>query len=252
MHSTKLPSLQRNLHWLSVFLLVVLFGSGIWLTRPVSVPAFAELPTIAAKKLAFFNYLSPYIETANLEVAAHRNSASSLYRASSEDSLNWFQRFEANKLASLYLPDDLRSELDWTAQLAEVIKRAGQVPTALALAQAAKESGWGSSRFARLGYNFFGQHCFDHGCGFTPKRRAAGRRNEVAKFTSPNDAVRAYIHNLNTHPRYNSLRTVRWQLTSEGSTPKATQLAAGLEAYSERGQLYVDEIVALIKANNLE
>ncbi|MFT7652363.1 MAG: Bax protein [Limisphaerales bacterium] len=252
MHTTNLPLLKRNLHVIAVFLMVVLFGSGIWLTQPVSVPAFAELPTIAEKKQAFFSYLTPYVETVNLEVSTHRSLAENLYKTSSSGSLNWFQRFQANRLASLYLPDEFRSEHNWPAQLTEVTKRAGQIPTGLALAQAAKESGWGSSRFARLGYNFFGQHCFNRGCGFTPKRRATGLRNEVAKFASPKDAVRAYIHNLNTHPRYDRFRAIRWQLTSNGDRPKAKQLAAGLVAYSERGQPYVDEIVALIKTNKLD
>ena len=120
-----------------------------------------------------------------------------------------------------------------------------------ALAQAANESAWGTSRFATKGNNLFGQWCFSKGCGLVPRGRVEGASHEVAKFSSPFRSVRAYIQNLNRHPTYQELRDIR-QEDRRGKDPlSGVDMAAGLLGYSERGQEYVDEIRAMIHYNNL-
>ena len=126
------------------------------------------------------------------------------------------------------------------------------MPASLALAQAAKESGWGTSRFARAGNNWFGQQCFREGCGHVPVRREADRQHEVARFPSVQAAVDAYMLNLNTHYRYQEFRDLRAQSRGNGNSLKGTELAAGLLAYSERREAYVAEIIDMIEYNELE
>ena len=94
----------------------------------------------------------------------------------------------------------------------ELLKRVDYVPPSLALTQAAIESGWGSSRFARQGNNLFGQWCFSSGCGMVPSLRESGKGHEVAKFDTVNLAVRSYILNLNSHESYTELRENRADL----------------------------------------
>ena len=132
-----------------------------------------------------------------------------------------------------------------------LLKRVDVVPPALALAQGANESGWGRSRFAREGHNYFGQWCFSPGCGIVPKARAEAARHEVARFASPAASVRAYLHNINTHAAYRRLRELRAQIRDRKTLLTGERLATGLGDYSARGMAYVEEIRRMIRQNRL-
>ena len=214
---------------------------GIWgiaLTTPSPVPDFARVGNVQEKKEAFFTYLKPHVDAVNEEIEKDRE------RLLGSQGSFWDQ-LQNRRIILQYLNSDLHDE-------DELIKRVDQVPASLALIQAAKESGWGSSRFAREGFNFFGQQCFERGCGFTPRNRSLGLRHEVAKFKSVRASVRSYIHNLNTHPQYEDFRVQRAQLRETGQPLSGITLANGLERYSERGLAYVEEIQGMIRSNNLE
>ena len=137
------------------------------------------------------------------------------------------------------------------AEWETLLRRVDVVPPSLALAQAANESAWGTSRFARDGNNYFGQWCFEQGCGLVPKRRDEGRAHEVATFSSPVESVERYMANLNTHDAYRPLRERREQLRESEAPITGIQLAAGLEKYSERGEEYIAELRSMIRFNNL-
>ena len=148
----------------------------------------------------------------------------------------------------------IKPDQDTTDQtlLAETLLRVNVVPRSLALIQAAKESGWGTSKFARLANNLFGQQCFVKGCGIVPTARAAGRKHEVERFVTVQDAVAGYAYNLNSHPRYAELRRIREKLARTDQPITGVALADGLLAYSERGAAYVAEIQSMIRQNKLE
>jgi Bax protein len=130
--------------------------------------------------------------------------------------------------------------------------RVNIIPPAMALAQAAKESGWGTSRFASDGNNYFGQWCYKPGCGLIPKARKTGKSHEVAVFNSAKESVQAYMHNINTHQAYDELRAIRAKLQKTGKPLSGLDLLQGLHAYSERGQIYVKELESMIQFNQLE
>ena len=132
-----------------------------------------------------------------------------------------------------------------------LLDRVNTLPVALVLAQAANESGWGTSRFVRQGNNLFGQWTFNKQLGLVPLQRSAGQSHRVRVFPSLRDSVRAYMHNLNTHQAYRMLRTLRARYPQLAST-HAVRLAAGLQQYSSRGNDYVSEIRRLITDNHLE
>lgn len=133
-----------------------------------------------------------------------------------------------------------------------LLRRVDIVPPSLALAQAANESAWGTSRFAREGNNLFGQWCYTPGCGLVPMRRELGGRHEVKRFDWPYDSVASYVHNLNTHPAYRGFRQTRESLQDESQTLSGLALLDGLRSYSERGPEYLTAIRNIIVKNDLQ
>jgi Bax protein len=123
------------------------------------------------------------------------------------------------------------------------------VPDHLVLAQAANESAWGTSRFAREGNNLFGQWCFRQGCGLVPASRPDGATYEVARFESVSQSIGSYMHNLNTGRTYQELREIRALARENGHDPDANAMAAGLMSYSERGEDYISELRSMIRHN---
>ncbi|MDF1748883.1 MAG: glucosaminidase domain-containing protein [Alphaproteobacteria bacterium] len=133
-----------------------------------------------------------------------------------------------------------------------LLRRVDGVPPSLALAQAAVESGWGTSRFAREGNALFGQWVWGESAdGIVPEQRQDGMTHKIKVFETPLQAVAAYIKNLNTHRAYRSLRDIRAKMRREGITLNGAALAAGLESYSEKGHEYIELIRGIISANAL-
>ncbi len=158
------------------------------------------------------------------------------------------QQWLGEVVAEFRLPEDLDDLHDPTFW-AVLKRRVDAVPVDLVLVQAANESAWGTSRFAREGNNLFGQWCFRPGCGMVPEGRPDGATYEVAAFDSINESIRSYLNNLNTGRVYGDLRKIRAQCRNEGRDPQATELAKGLKSYSERGMAYVTEIRAMLRHN---
>jgi Bax protein len=132
-----------------------------------------------------------------------------------------------------------------------LLRRVDEVPVALALAQAAIESGWGTSRFVHQANNLFGHWTYRHDRGLVPREREAGKTHRVRIFTTLRSSVQAYLHNLNTGRAYRHLRLLRAILRENDQPLDGEHLAAGLLHYSERGQAYVDEVRTLIRSNHL-
>ena len=132
-----------------------------------------------------------------------------------------------------------------------LLRRVDTLPPSLVLAQAANESAWGTSRFAREGNNLFGQWTFTPGTGIVPRSRPAGATYEVRRFEDLDASVRGYFRNLNTHSAYRELRQTRQKLRENGRPVTGKALAKGLKRYSTRGEEYVQEIRAMIDHNDL-
>ncbi|MEO3427757.1 glucosaminidase domain-containing protein [Pelagibius sp. CAU 1746] len=135
---------------------------------------------------------------------------------------------------------------------ADLLSRIDAVPPSLALAQAAQESGWGTSRFALRANALFGQRSWgDDAEGLRPA--AAARRDfKVRGFPDLMSAVRAYLHNLNSHRAYQDLRQRRARARALGTPLHALNLVGGLKSYSEEGQSYVLALSELITSNGLQ
>ena len=129
--------------------------------------------------------------------------------------------------------------------------RMDEIPVSLAIAQAAKETGWGTSRFALKGNALFGQWTWS-GEGLKPKNAEIGQDHKVMKFNSLQLSVRAYIRNLNTHSSYKNLREVRTTLRNKNKPLDSILLSSYLDKYAETGNEYVQVLQKIIIQNNLK
>ena len=129
--------------------------------------------------------------------------------------------------------------------------RMDEIPVSLAIAQAAKETGWGTSRFALKGNALFGQWTWS-GEGLKPKNADEGKDHKVMKFHSLQLSVRAYLRNLNTHSTYRNLRKVRTKLRNQNKPLDSLLLSNHLDKYAETGSQYIEVLKKIIEQNNLK
>jgi Bax protein len=199
---------------------------------------FADPRQVAARKDRFVMLVLPHVLRVNEEIAAER------------------QRLMRIRGAELSAED--RAWLSWIAErygtedVDELRRRIDIIPPSLALAQAAEESGWGSSRFAHQGNALFGQRTAGDEFGIVPMERAAAEGIRVRAYEDLGAAVRSYARNLNTHTAYVDFRDARASARTKGSTPSGHRLAETLLRYSERGEAYVNSLRAIIRMNRLE
>jgi Bax protein len=213
----------------------------------------SDLHTIRSskqRKSIFFKSLLPMILLANDEILAEREQLETIEKhLTMVKTLNSSQTQILETLAKRYKVKFRPSHPEQS--IAKLLSRVDIIPADLALAQAANESAWGTSRFSRVANNLFGEWTFIQGQGIVPERRPAGDTYEVQKFSTVYDSVRSYLHNLNTHSAYQHLRDIRAESRDSGLNPKGLKLAEGLLRYSTRGEDYVKELQAMIRSNQL-
>ncbi len=215
-------------------------------------PAPASPPTpVAVKKERFFSRLLPLVLARNQQVQQLRDDLVRLTEKVEEGvPLSSEEWSDLQRLARQYR---IRGPFHDPGRLLEkLLRKVDLLPPSLALAQAANESAWGESRFARDANNLFGQWCFTEGCGLVPKNRPEGMNHEVAYFDSWQASLAAYYRNINSHPAYKPLRDIRAQLRAQNLPLDGQQLALGLEKYSARGSIYIESLQRIIRVNKLD
>jgi Bax protein len=138
-----------------------------------------------------------------------------------------------------------------SGDLSSLKVRMDEIPVSLAIAQAAKETGWGTSRFAQEGNALFGQWTWS-GEGLKPKEADADQGHKVMKFNVLQASVRAYQRNLNTHRTYREFRKARAELRDLNKPLDSMELSKYLNKYAETGNQYVEVLQKIIKQNNLK
>ena len=129
--------------------------------------------------------------------------------------------------------------------------RMDEIPVSMTIAQAAKETGWGTSRFAQEGNALFGQWTWS-GKGIKPAAADDNSTHKVMKFRVLQASVKAYQRNLNTHPSYKNFRSARAELRGDSKKLDSMILSEYLDKYAETGKEYVKILQKIIKQNNLE
>ena len=128
--------------------------------------------------------------------------------------------------------------------------RLDEIPVSLAIAQAAKETGWGTSRFAQQGNALFGQWTWS-GNGIKPAGADDDSTHKVMKFKVLQASVKAYHRNINTHSSYRGFRGARAELRDQRKTLDSMVLSEYLDKYAETGKEYVKILQQIIRQNNL-
>ena len=134
--------------------------------------------------------------------------------------------------------------------IAELKLRMDVIPTSLAIAQAAKESGWGTSRFALEGNAMFGQWTWGKD-GIEPKDKKTNQDHKILKFPMLRSSVKAYMTNLNTHRGYKQFRDARAELRRKNKKMSGLELVNYLHNYAQTGSEYVKVLEKIIKQNEL-
>ena len=202
------------------------------------------------RKSDFFRVMLPLVLAGNEKILADRKRVEKFAgQVQSGGNLYAVNKSWVISLAAEYGLDDFDPKNgDWQ----ELLRRVDAVPVSLALAQAALESGWGTSRFAQQGNAVFGQWSWKPGSGIVPAGRAAAAEHEVRRFNQLSESVSAYLHNLNTHQFYKKFRVRRADAQARGRAPSGVELAKYLDRYSEEGGKYIEDLRGIIETNLLQ
>lgn len=207
---------------------------------------------VQEKKMVFLFLQAPLMLRANEIVLEQRAEVEQMRTQLADGKLSSAQVQRLNHLTEAYGEPPFDETDSGSAQLDALLIRLDIMPVSLALAQAAIESGWGTSRFAYEGNALFGQWGWSDDVITPHKVRKELGNYGVRAFDSPMASVTAYIHNINSHPAYARLRTERAAMRKRGEVISGTGLAGTLDKYSERGDAYVKELRSMISYNKLE
>jgi len=212
---------------------------------PDAIPQdMAEIQQVDRKKATFVRMVLPMVLVINESIRTDRARALSMKdRVDSGASLS--DREQA------WLTDRFKEYKTEFGDFRTLLRRMDVVPPSLALAQAAIESGWGTSRFARKGNALFGQWTTEQFDGIVPKDREEGKTHKIRAFHAPIDSVASYLRNLNTHRAYLGLRLAREDLRTQKKPLDSMVLAGTLDSYSEKGHEYVGLVQSIIRVNKL-
>ena len=235
---------MNDLKFKNLLIIFVIFSSPIhadefwgleaWMNSERA-PDFEKITDVKARKKAFFGYLLPEIQRQNSEIIELRNRIKD-------------ERMSDNKMTALKKYYKFKDD----ASIEDLLSSVDIVPTSLVLAQAAYESSWGRSRFAKYYHNYFGLWCFKKGCGVVPLRRDKKATHEVARFASLSKGIAYYIRSINRNSAYETLRKIRKHKRDTQQPITGMGLAEGLENYAEIGYDYVETVQSIIKYNKLE
>ena len=206
---------------------------------------FMEIQPIIERKRLFINTLIPIIYSENLQILNDRKKILDWWRES--DGENFSRDFWPQwlfELSEKYGSND--------SNLGNLLVHVDIIPISLALAQAAIESGWGTSRYSREGNAIFGQYTFDESKGLKPKDRNKNDEFFIKKFPNLSESVRSYLKNLNTHLAYADFREERKKLRMSGENLSGYKLVNFLKDYSERKELYIKDVKEIMTSNNFK
>ncbi|MEM7124098.1 MAG: glucosaminidase domain-containing protein [Pseudomonadota bacterium] len=207
-------------------------------------PDMAAIASSDDRKRIFIKLMLPLVLDANERLLVDR--ARLLYLAAREDSGLTVSFTERRWRAAMYEAYGVEP-----GDRDELLARVDVIPPSMMLAQAAQETGWGTSRFVHEGNALFGQRIWEAGAGMVPDARASGENHEVRAFDGLRESVFAYMVNLNSHDAYASFRDLRAFYRDTDRALDGYLMATGLDGYSEEGQAYVDKIRAIIRSNDL-
>lgn len=207
-------------------------------------PDFPTLDEIDLRKSVFFQVLLPLVLQANEAIEEQRQRLVTLgQRVELGVPLTGAERDWLDRIKDYYNVEDDNFD--------QLLKRVDVVPPSLALAQAAIESGWGTSRFAREGNALFGQYTNSDNANLLPAALPGDADVRIHAYGGLFEAVMSYARNLNTHAAYQAFRALRAKARTASDVPDGYALAGTLKRYSARGEDYVRDVRRVMNANDL-
>tara|TARA_B100000035_G_scaffold224055_1_gene192548 strand:+ start:1530 stop:3047 length:1518 start_codon:yes stop_codon:yes gene_type:complete len=198
-----------------------------------------ELQSTKLKKETFIKIVLPLIVAENERILADREKLKILSK----------KKFTTD-LEKQWLRQKLLEYKVKKGDLKQLLIRMDIIPTSIALAQAAKESGWGTSRFALEGNAIFGQWTWS-GQGIAPLDRESNKNHKILKFPILRASVKAYQNNLNTHKSYQKFRQKRLSLRDKKRKVSGLELTETLNNYAQTGSEYTKILNQIIRQNRL-
>ena len=213
------------------------------LVKPIYFTQFPRdldnLKSVQLKKETFIKIVLPLIVAENEKILDDREKLKLLVE----------KKFTSD-LEKQWLRQKLLEYKVKKGNLDELMHRMDMIPVSIALAQAAKESGWGTSRFALEGNAIFGQWTWD-GQGIAPLKRDGDKNHKILKFPILRASVKAYKNNLNTHKSYFKFREKRKSLRSKNKKITGLALTDTLKNYAQTGSEYTKILNQIITQNRL-
>ena len=213
------------------------------LVKPIYFTQFPRdldaLPNTKLKKETFIKIVLPLIVAENERIIADRKKLILLSD----------KKFTTD-LEKQWLRQKLLEYKVKKGNINELLLRMDIIPTSIALAQAAKESGWGTSRFALEGNAIFGQWTWS-GQGIAPLDRESNKNHKILKFPILRASVKAYQNNLNTHKSYLKFRKKRSSLREKKKKISGLELTETLNNYAQTGSEYTKILNQIIRQNRL-
>ena len=213
------------------------------LVKPIYFTQFPRdldaLESTKLKKETFIKIVLPLIVAENERIIADR-----------EKLINLSKKKFTTDLEKQWIRQKLLEYKVKKGDLEELLVRIDIIPTSIALAQAAKESGWGTSRFALEGNAIFGQWTWS-GQGIAPLDRESNKNHKILKFPILRASVKAYQNNLNTHKSYSKFRQKRSFLREKNKKVAGLELTETLNNYAQTGSEYTKKLNQIIKQNRL-
>ena len=198
-----------------------------------------ELPNARLKKETFIKIVLPLVVAENERILADRKKLKRILK-----------KKQTSDLEKQWLRQKLLEYKVKKGNMDELAERVDIIPTSIALAQAAKESGWGTSRFALEGNAIFGQWTWSDN-GIAPLNREGNKNHKILKFPILRASVKAYQNNLNTHKSYSNFRDKRMTMRKKNMSIKGLELTDTLKNYAQTGSEYTKILNQIIIQNRL-
>lgn len=208
-------------------LTLLLFLYSIGASASLSKPDFSTIENVEERKQAFFDYIYPALVNSSKKVLAER-------------------KLILAKGPTRHLCEKYRVTCSSDSARDKLLAKVNIVLPSQVLAQAAIESAWGRSRFAKKANNYFGVWCWTPGCGLVPLKRPEGEQYWVKSYDSIESSMDDFLLNLNRHKAYSDFRNARQRSLN------SVEWVKHLTAYSQEEHIYTDKIRKTILSNNLQ
>ena len=213
------------------------------LVKPISLTLLpteiTKIENTKKRKDLFIQIILPLVIAENNNIKSDRNKL-----------FNILNKSKNTKTEQYWLNSKFKQYGVVNKNLSTLKIRMDEIPVSMAIAQAAKETGWGTSRFAQEGNALFGQWTWS-GDGIKPSEADDDSTHKVMKFNILQASVKAYQRNLNTHSTYKDFRSARAELRDKGKKLDSIKLSEHLDEYAETGKEYVKTLQKIIRQNNL-